>query len=275
MKPGGRIILAATFIFFIAAVIAQAQSFSLLSATPTNSITQTYNSTNMAWDITDTNALVKYLPPRYWTGQSREENYSNSTSPGIYTTNLIPLIQFEDVPLTVAVENLARQAGINYALDPYLRYGQLNRYGQRIVEPTLTLRWTNITAEQGLEGVCMHYGLVVVRDPETHVVLLRRRGHNVDFAPTDFYGNETNVIPLIEFQDVPALAVLKALVKQAGIKCIFSALIDTGRPENGPALSLRWKNLTARQALAAFCENYDLNIIKYPESGIIRIEPAY
>ena len=30
----------------------------------------------------------------------------------------IPLIQFQDVPLTVAIENLARQANINYLLDP-------------------------------------------------------------------------------------------------------------------------------------------------------------
>ena len=36
----------------------------------------------------------------------------------------IPLIQFQDVPLTTAIENLARQAGINYLLDPKIGYGQ-------------------------------------------------------------------------------------------------------------------------------------------------------
>ena len=30
----------------------------------------------------------------------------------------IPLIQFQDVPITTAIENLARQAGINYLIDP-------------------------------------------------------------------------------------------------------------------------------------------------------------
>ena len=31
---------------------------------------------------------------------------------------MIPLIHFSDVPITTAIESLARQAGINYMLDP-------------------------------------------------------------------------------------------------------------------------------------------------------------
>jgi len=34
------------------------------------------------------------------------------------TNFVIPLIVMEDVPLTDAIKNLARQAGINYILDP-------------------------------------------------------------------------------------------------------------------------------------------------------------
>jgi hypothetical protein len=41
-----------------------------------------------------------------------------------------------------------------------------------------------------------------------------------------------------------------------------------------PQISFRWENITASQAFAAICENYDLDVIKYPESGIIRVEPA-
>ena len=41
----------------------------------------------------------------------------------------IPLIEFQDVPLTVAIENLARQAGINYLLDPKIGFGQPDASG--------------------------------------------------------------------------------------------------------------------------------------------------
>ena len=39
-------------------------------------------------------------------------------------------IQFHDVPITAAIESLARLAGINYLLDPRISYGQLDQNGQ-------------------------------------------------------------------------------------------------------------------------------------------------
>ena len=62
----------------------------------------------------------------------------------------IPLIQFQDVPITTAIENLARQAGINYLIDPKIGYGQPDQNGQIKAEPTLSIRWENVTAEQAL-----------------------------------------------------------------------------------------------------------------------------
>ena len=54
-----------------------------------------------------------------------------SASPAIKASAVsvasIPLIQFQDVPLTTAIENLARQAGINYLLDPKIGFGQPDR----------------------------------------------------------------------------------------------------------------------------------------------------
>ena len=63
----------------------------------------------------------------------------------------IPLIQFQDVPLTTAIENLARQANINYLLDPKINYGQPEANGQIKAEPNLSIRWENITAEHALD----------------------------------------------------------------------------------------------------------------------------
>ena len=81
----------------------------------------------------------------------------------------IPLIQFQDVPITTAIENLARQAGINYLLDPKIGYGQPDANGQIKAEPTLSIRWENITAEHALEALLDNYGLDLVADTKTKI----------------------------------------------------------------------------------------------------------
>lgn len=81
----------------------------------------------------------------------------------------IPLIEFQDVPLTVAIENLARQAGINYMLDPKISYGQPDQNGQVKAEPQLSIRWENVTAEQALLALLNNYGLELVQDPRTKI----------------------------------------------------------------------------------------------------------
>lgn len=81
----------------------------------------------------------------------------------------IPLIQFQDVPLTVAIENLARQAGINYLLDPKIGYGQPDQNGQIKAEPTLSIRWENVTAEQALLALLNNYDLQLIMDPRTKI----------------------------------------------------------------------------------------------------------
>ena len=43
---------------------------------------------------------------------------------------IIPLIVMDDVPLTDAIKNLARQAGLNYMLDPKVNFGQVGPDGK-------------------------------------------------------------------------------------------------------------------------------------------------
>ena len=81
----------------------------------------------------------------------------------------IPVIQFQDVPITTAIENLARQAGINFLLDPKIGYGQPDQSGQIKPEPTLSIRWENVTAEQALLALLDNYGLQLVRDSKTQI----------------------------------------------------------------------------------------------------------
>ena len=81
----------------------------------------------------------------------------------------IPLIQFQDVPITTAIENLARQAEINYLIDPKIGYGQPDQNGQIKAEPTLSIRWENVTAEQALMALLDNYGLQLSEDRKTQI----------------------------------------------------------------------------------------------------------
>ncbi len=82
--------------------------------------------------------------------------------------NVLP-IQFQDVPITTAIENLARLAGINYLLDPKIGYGQPDQNGQVKPEPTISVRWENVSARQALLAVLDNYNLQLTEDPKTKI----------------------------------------------------------------------------------------------------------
>lgn len=115
-----------------------------------------------------TNAPLPALPPETVAPPTNSAVAAavDDNTPAVPT---IPLIQFQDVPLTVAIENLARQAGINYLLDPKIGYGQPDQNGQIKAEPTLSIRWENVTAEQALLALLNNYDLQLVRDPKTGI----------------------------------------------------------------------------------------------------------
>jgi type II secretory pathway component GspD/PulD (secretin) len=81
----------------------------------------------------------------------------------------IPLINFSDVPITTAIENLARQGGINYLLDPKIGYGLADANGQIKPEPQLSIRWENISAENALLALLDNYGLQLIVDKHTGI----------------------------------------------------------------------------------------------------------
>ena len=97
---------------------------------------------------------------------------TNSQPAGATDTNAAPettLIRFQDIPITSAIENLARQAGINYLMDPKVGYGQPDANGVTKPEPSLTIRLENTTPEQALLAVLDNYGLQLVEDPKTKI----------------------------------------------------------------------------------------------------------
>lgn len=84
-------------------------------------------------------------------------------------SSIIPLIVMDEVPLTDAIKNLARQANLNYMLDPKINYGTPDANGAVKAQPNVSLRWENLTADQALNAVLNNYNLVIIDDPKTHI----------------------------------------------------------------------------------------------------------
>jgi type II secretory pathway component GspD/PulD (secretin) len=82
---------------------------------------------------------------------------------------VIPLIVMDDVPLTDAIKNLARQAGLNYVLDPKVSFGQAGPDGRPVPQPSVSIRWENVTAAQALNALLSTYNLQLVEDPKSKI----------------------------------------------------------------------------------------------------------
>ena len=101
-------------------------------------------------------------------GSTGSTNASSGTAAAPAVATEMP-IAFADVPITTAIETLARLAGINYLLDPKIGYGQMDANGIIKPEPTLTIRWNQVTAEHALAALLDNYGLQMVENPKTKI----------------------------------------------------------------------------------------------------------
>jgi type II secretory pathway component GspD/PulD (secretin) len=96
---------------------------------------------------------------------------ASAPSTNATTGGVIPLIVMDDVPLTDAIKNLARQAGLNYVLDPKVGFGQPGPDG-KVLNPSVSIRWENVTAEQALTALLKTYNLQMIEDPKTKIALV-------------------------------------------------------------------------------------------------------
>src|SRR5437868_7531182 len=89
-------------------------------------------------------------------GQNATTTAAAAPSAGTAGTNdTVPLIVIEDVPLTDAIRNLARQSNLNFQFDP--RVASSN-------QPTISIRFENVTAQEALNAVLDNYNLALIRD---------------------------------------------------------------------------------------------------------------
>jgi hypothetical protein len=78
-------------------------------------------------------------------------------------------------------------------------------------------------------------------------------------APT----KDGEVIPLIEMRDLPLTQAIRELARKAHLNILLDPRLAAA-PYDRMAVSIRWQNVTAREALTALLDNYDLVLVETP-----------
>jgi hypothetical protein len=176
----------------------------------------------------------------------------------------IPLIQMANVPLSAAIENLALQAEINSTIDPKIT--------DKVWTP-VTLRWENVTASEALARLLKERGLFRVENPQTGVIKITTTNSPPRTFDKELFSSLKEVIPMIRMMDVPLNMAFKDLGTKANLKLeLDTELSDPSKPfKEQTSVSVKFRNLTAGQALAAICDQYDLQIAKSENAGVWRV----
>jgi type II secretory pathway component GspD/PulD (secretin) len=72
----------------------------------------------------------------------------------------VPLIVIDDVPLTDAIRNLARQSNLNFQFDPRVTTSN---------QPNVSIRFENVSAHEALQAVLDNYGLALIKEPKSKI----------------------------------------------------------------------------------------------------------
>ena len=102
-------------------------------------------------DIRVTTPARDAAPPRV-ARRTATAPATEAASPGVND-----LIVIDDTPLLDAIRNLARTAGLNIMIDPRVSFGQPGPDGKPVPQPTVSIRWEKVTAEQALIALLNNY----------------------------------------------------------------------------------------------------------------------
>ena len=76
------------------------------------------------------------------------------------TDDTVPLIVIDDVPLTDAIRNLARQSNLNFQFDPRVTTSN---------QPNVSIRFENVSAHEALQAVLDNYSLALIKEPKSKI----------------------------------------------------------------------------------------------------------
>jgi len=108
--------------------------------------------------------------------------------------DVVPLIVIEDVPLTDAIRNLARQSNLNFQFDPRLSASN---------QPNVSIRFENVTAQEALNAVLENYNLSLIRDPKSKIARITVRDPKAEDPLVSRiiqlrYSDPTNIVGLLK-----------------------------------------------------------------------------
>ncbi len=176
---------------------------------------------------------------------------------------IIPLIVLDEVPLSAAIKNHAAQAAMNFIIDPHVP--------SDADIPLLSMRLEDVTATEALDTVLKSRGRVRIENPATSVTRIAPVKLGIKPVSPEQIGNDTNaVVPVVLFDEVPIEDAIRALAGQMHLKITFDKKF-MATPAGNSNISLRWKKLTAKQALVALLDNYELVMIPDQSGSSARI----
>ncbi len=120
----------------------------------------------------------------------------------------VPLIVIDDVPLTDAIRNLARQSSLNFQFDP-----RVTTTGPATNQPNVSIRFENVTAQEALQAVLDNYNLVLVQDPKSKIARITIKDPKAEdplFSQTIQlkYSDPTNLVTLVKSTLSPRSSVM-------------------------------------------------------------------
>ena len=138
--------------------------------------------------------------------------------------------------------------------------------------------WEYGSAEEALGRLLKEHGLAMVANPATSIARIAFTNQAITPLPPGAVGGSTNpVIPLVSMDEVPLDLAIQNLAAQAHLRLALDASLPlpspqpAGRAFSRPTVSVRWKNVTARQALTALLDNYSLLLVEDSATGSAKI----
>lgn len=173
-----------------------------------------------------------------------------------------PTIVFDQLPLIDVIKNLGRASGINFIIDPRVA-GATFGAGHNLASPIVSARYTNFSASAALVDVLKQNNLVMVTNLATTVSRIAPANAGVKPVEASEVARSTNgPVPLIVIDDVTFIDTVNNMARQEGLEVTFDPRVLDPKFKDQGTISVRWQDLTVRQALAALLDNCDLKMVE-------------
>ncbi len=161
---------------------------------PTNAVPADAASTNAAPVVPTAAAPTELAQAQAAAPAADQPKADAAPAPAPNANEPVPLIVIDEVPLTDAIRNLARQSNLNIQFDP--RITSTN-------QPNVSIRFENVTAQEALTAVLENYNLAMVKDPKAKIARITIKDPKAEDPLVSRiiqlkYSDPTNMVTLVK-----------------------------------------------------------------------------